>query len=90
MAFTQDMMLAVIEQRWNGLMEMQLKQDEMLQELFSEPEVLLSEAEQDDLLEVQRLNQAILIAAEATKSDIAKELRTMRQGKAKANIYQAL
>ncbi len=90
LAYTQDMMLAAIEEHWDELREMQLNQDAMLQALFSVADVILSEAEQEELFEVQRLNQEILAAAEAYKGDIAMELREMRQGKAKASAYQAL
>lgn len=90
LAFTQDMMLAVIEERWNVLMDMQFKQEQMLQAIFADHDLAFTDVEKDDLVEVQRLNQEVLIAAEAHKSDIAKELRAMRLGKTKANIYQAL
>ncbi len=90
LAYTQDMMLAAIEEHWDELREMQSNQDAMLQALFSVAGLILSEVEQEELFEVQRLNQEILAAAEAYKGDIASELREMRQGKAKASAYQAL
>lgn len=90
LALTQDMMLVVIEQRWDVFMDMQIRQDEMLRQLFAETDLGLSDAEQADLFEVQRLNQEILQAAESHKSDIATEIRAIKQGKSKASAYQAL
>jgi len=88
--FTQDMLMLVIEEQWDQLMEMQVLQDKMLRQLFAAADSMFSKQEQEDLLEVQRLNQEVLNAAEAHRADIATELRSMRQGQAKASAYQAL
>ncbi len=88
--FTQDMLLLAIEEQWDQLMEMQVLQDKMLRQLFVADEPMFSKQEQEDLLEVQRLNQEVLNAAGTHRADIATELRSMRQGQAKANAYQAL
>ena len=83
-------MLVVLEQQWEALLDMQLKQDEMLKALFSSKDPNFTAQEKDDLFEVQRLNQEILTAAESHKTEIASKLRDMRQGKTKASAYQAL
>lgn len=90
LSYTQDMMLVVLEQQWEALLDMQLKQDEMLKALFSSKDPNFTAQEKDDLFEVQRLNQEILTAAESHKTEIASKLRDMRQGKTKASAYQAL
>ena len=90
LSYTQDMMLVVLEQQWEDLLDMQLKQDEMLKALFSSKDPNFTAQEKDDLFEVQRLNQEILTAAESHKTEIASKLRDMRQGKTKASAYQAL
>jgi len=90
LSYTQDMMMVVLEQQWEALLEMQLKQDEMLKALFSGKDPGFTAQEKDDLFEVQRLNQEILTAAELHKTEIASKLRDMRQGKTKAGAYQAL
>ena len=90
LSYTQDMMMVVLEQQWEALLEMQLKQDEMLKSLFLSKSPDFTAQEKDDLFEVQRLNQEILTAAEAHKTEVASKLRDMRQGKAKAGAYQAL
>ena len=91
LSLTQDMMMTVVEEQWDELVDMQIRQDEMLRQLFAaDGEMMFSDAEKEDLVEVQRLNQEILSAAEKHKSDIAHELRAMRQGKAKASVYQSL
>lgn len=87
---TEDMMLLVIEERWDELLAMQLVQDEMLRALFSVNKTTFSNQEKEDLFEVQRLNQEILKAAEMHKAGLAGELRSMRQGKAKVGAYQSL
>ena len=83
-------MLVVLEQQWEALLDMQLKQDEMLKALFSSKDPNFTAQEKDDLFEVQRLNQEILTAAEVHKTEVASKLRDMRQGKTKASAYQAL
>ena len=88
--YTQDMMMAIIERRWDDLSVMQRRQDQMLRSLFSIVEVSFSEQEKDDLLEVQRLNQEIILAVENHKADIANKLREMQQGKNKASAYSSL
>jgi len=88
--FTQDMLLLVIEEQWDQLMEMQVQQDKMLRQLFAAADPMFSKQEKEDLLEVQRLNQEVLKAAEVYRTDIAAELRSMRQGQAKASAYQSL
>ncbi len=90
LSYTQDMMLVVLEQQWEALLDMQVKQDEMLKALFSSKDPNFTAQEKDDLLEVQRLNQEILTAAELHKAEIATKLCDMRQGKTKASAYQAL
>jgi len=90
LSYTQDMMLVVLEQQWEDLLDMQLKQDEMLKALFSNKDPDFTAQEKDDLFEVQRLNQEILTAAESHKTEIASKLRDMRQGKTKAGAYQSL
>ena len=90
LSYTQDMMLVVLEQQWEDLLDMQLKQDEMLKALFSSKDPNFTAQEKDDLFEVQRLNQEILTAAEVHKTEVASKLRDMRQGKTKASAYQAL
>ena len=90
LSYTQDMMLVVLEQQWEALLDMQLKQDEMLKALFSSKDPNFTAQEKDDLFEVQRLNQEILTAAEVHKTEVASKLRDMRQGKTKASAYQAL
>ena len=90
LSYTQDMMMVVLEQQWEALLEMQLKQDEMLKALFSGKDPNFTVQEKEDLFEVQRLNQEILNAAELHKTEVASKLRDMRQGKTKAGAYQAL
>jgi len=90
LSFTQDMMMVVLEQHWDVLLDMQLKQDEMIKELFADKAVSFTGQEQEDLFEVQRLNQQILEAAELHKSEVAHQLRGMKQGKSKTGAYQAL
>ena len=82
--------MVVLEQQWETLLDMQLKQDEMLKALFSSNDPHFTVQEKDDLFEVQRLNQEILTAAELYKTEIASKLRDMRQGKTKAGAYQSL
>lgn len=84
--YTQDMMLAVIEERWDDLIEMQSIQDAMLQKLFTVNNGF-SEQQKEDLFEVQRLNQEIVREVEKRKGDIANELRKMRRGKDKIGTY---
>jgi len=90
LSFTQDMMVCVLEDRWDELIQMQLKQDRMIKDLFSDGERLFLDKEKENLFEVQRLNQEILNAAELHKAEIASKLRELRQGKTKAGAYQAL
>lgn len=90
LSYTQDMMMVVLEQQWDILLDMQLKQDAMIKALFSSAETIFTEQDKQDLFEVQRLNQQILTAAEANKADVASKLRGMHQGKSKAGAYQAL
>lgn len=90
LSLTQDMMLCVLEDRWDELIEMQLKQDRMIKGLFSDTERLFLDKEKEGLFEVQRLNQEISNAAEVHKTEIASKLRGMRQGKSKAGAYQVL
>lgn len=90
LSFTEDMMLSVIEGRWDELTEMQLKQDQMLRNLFSDKERVFLDKEKENLFEVQRLNQEILTAAGVHRTDIAAKLREMQQGKTKAGAYQSL
>lgn len=87
---TQDMMVSVIEGRWDAFVEMQLQQDQMIRHLFSDADRVFLESEKEALFEVKRLNKDMLIAAEACKAEIAAELRKMRQGQSKAKAYQAL
>ena len=87
---TQDMMVNVIEGRWEEFQEMQLQQDQMIRDLFSDADRVFLESEKDALLEVKRLNKDILLEAESCKADIASELLKMRQGQSKAKAYQAL
>jgi len=82
--------MVVLEQHWDVLLDMQLKQDEMIKELFTDQAVSFTDQEQEDLFEVQRLNQQILEAAELHKSEVAHQLRDMKQGKSKTGAYQAL
>ena len=86
LSYTQDMMMVILEQQWEALLEMQLKQDEMLKALFSSKDPNFTVQEKEDLFEVQRL----LNAAELHKTEVASKLRDMRQGKTKAGAYQAL
>ncbi len=87
--YTQDMMLAVIDNRWDDLLKMQSTQDKMLKKLFAVADAIFSEQQRADLLEVQCLNQKIVAAAALHRTDIAGELRKMRQGKLKAGNYLA-
>lgn len=87
--FTQDMMLAVMEERWDDLIEMQSVQDGMLKDLFAATQEF-SEQQKEQLFEVQRLNQEIISEADKHKADIANTLRKMSQGKAKINAYQSV
>ena len=87
--FTQDMMLAVLEERWDDLIEMQSVQDRMLKDLFAATQEF-SEQQKEQLFEVQRLNQEIISEADKHKADIANTLRKMSQGKAKINAYQSV
>ena len=84
------MMMVVLEQQWEALSGMQVKQDEMLKALFSGKHPKFTAQEKDDLFEVQRLNHEILNATELQKSEIASKLRDLRQGKSKASAYQSL
>ena len=90
LSLTQDMMVCVIDGRWDELIEMQLEQDQMIKHLFSDGERLFLDWEKENLFEVQRLNQEILNAAELHKTEIASKLRDMRQGQTKAGAYQSL
>ena len=90
LSLTQDMMVCVIDEHWGELIEMQLKQDQMINHLFSDAKRLFLTEEKENLLEVQRLNQEILNAAAVHKTEIASKLRDMRQGKTKAGAYQSL
>ncbi len=87
--FTQDMMLAVLEERWGDLIEMQSVQDGMLKSLFATDSGFF-EQQKEQLFEVQRLNQEIIIEADKHKADIANTLRKMSQGKAKMDAYQSV
>lgn len=86
----QDMMMAIIEQRWDALAEMQQELDHMLRALFATTDVPFSEQEKNDLVEVQRLNQEIIMAVASHKADLATQLREIQQGKSKVGAYQAL
>ncbi len=90
LSLTQDMMVCVIDGRWDELIEMQLEQDQMIKNLFSDAERLFLNKEKENLFEVQRLNQEISNAAELHKTEIASKLRDMRQGKTKAGVYRSL
>ncbi|GEM_PF-6614260 len=90
LSFTQDIMMVVLEQQWDVLLDMQLKQDEMIKELFADQTASFTAQEQEDLFEVQRLNQQILQEAELHKAELAHQLRDMKQGKSKTGAYQAL
>ncbi len=90
LSFTQDMMVCVLEGCWDDLIEMQLKQDQMIKVLFSDTKRSFLDRDKENLFEVQRLNQEILNAAELHKAEIASKLRDMRQGQTKAGAYQAL
>jgi hypothetical protein len=90
LSLTQDMMVCVIDGRWDELIEMQLEQDQMIKNLFSDAGRLFLKEEKENLFEVQRLNQEILNAAELHKTEIASKLSDMRQGKSKAGAYQSL
>jgi len=90
LSYTEDMMGAAIEDRWDELIEMQAKQDQMIKDIFYPVGRLFLDKEKKELLEVERLNQEILSAAELHKTEIANKLRTMRKGKVKASVYQAL
>ena len=90
LSLTQEMMLCVLEERWDELIEMQLKQGQMIRDLFSDGERLFLDNEKENLFEVQRLNQEIINATECHKTGIASKLRDMRQGKTKARAYQTL
>ena len=90
LSLTQDMMVCVIDEHWDELIEMQLKQDQMIKYLFSDAKRLFLNEEKENLVEVQRLNQEILNAATVHKAEIASKLRDMRQGKTKAGAYQSL
>jgi hypothetical protein len=87
--YTQDMMLAVIEERWDDLIEMQSVQDAMLHKLFAVNNGF-SVQQKEDLFEVQRLNQEIVREVEAHKGFIASELRKMHRGKDKIGSYLSL
>ncbi len=86
--YTQDMMLAVIDERWDDLIKMQFVQNTMLKNLFA-ADMVFSEQQKQDLFEVQRLNQEIITEAGKHKADIANELRKMHQGKVKVDAYQS-
>lgn len=90
LSYTQDMMMAVIEEDWERLLEMQGEQDQMIRQLFADTARIFSGDEKKDMLEVQRLNQEILSATEAQKFEIADKLRDMKQGKSKAEVYQSV
>jgi len=90
LSFTEDMMLSAIEERWDDLIEMQLKQDQMLRDVFSDTSRVFVDQEKLNLFEVQRLNKEILNAAERCKADVAGKLREMQQGKSKVGAYQSL
>ena len=87
---TQDMMVVVIEARWDDLSVMQGTQDLMLRALFSVADVSFSEQERNDLVEVQRLNQEIIMAVASHKTGLAVQLRDIQQGKSKVSAYRAL
>lgn len=89
LSLTQDMMVCVIDGRWDELIEMQLEQDQMIKNLFSDGERLFLDWEKENLFEVQRLNQEIITEADKHKADIANELRKMHQGKVKVDAYQS-
>ena len=89
LSLTQDMMVCVIDGRWDELIEMQAEQDQMIKNLFSDGERILLDWEKENLFEVQRLNQEISNAVELHKTEIASKLRDMRQGKTKADAYQS-
>jgi len=90
LSFTEDMMLAVIEQRWDALSDMLSQQDRMLRNLFSEQQQPFSETENKHLLTVHRLYQEILVAAKNHRSEIAHELKKIRQGKTQITSYQSM
>jgi len=90
LSFTEDMMLSAIEERWDDLIEMQLKQDQMLRDVFADTNRMFVDQEKLNLFEVQRLNKEILNAAERCKADVAGKLREMQQGKSKVGAYQSL
>ncbi len=90
LAFTQEMMLAVIDEQWDTLLEMQSQQDQMFKQLFEPEPPEFTEQERRDLLEIQRLNQDIQLAADQYKSELSEELRSLKKGKAKVSAYQSL
>jgi len=87
---TQDMLMLIIEQRWDDLSVMQKRQDQMLRGLFSVADVSFSEQQKDDLVEVQRLNREIIMAVDSHKADLADQLRELQQGKSKVKAYRAV
>jgi len=90
LSYTQDMMMVVLEQKWDVLLAMQLQQDKMIKGLFAKQDVSFTAQEQQDLLEIQSLNQQIMQIAEEHKAEAAHKLRELRQGKSKTGAYQAL
>jgi len=90
LSFTEDMMLLAIEERWDDLTGMQLKQDKMLRDIFSDTNRVFVDQEKQNLFEVQRLNKEVLNAAERCKADVAGKLREIQQGKSKVGAYQSL
>jgi len=90
LTLTQDMMVEVIEGRWDGLIDMQLQQDQLIRALFAIAGKVLLDSEKEDLVEVERLSREIYNAAEIYQADIASKLREMRLGKTKAGVYQSL
>ncbi len=81
--------MAIIEQRWDDLLELQAQQDKMLKALFSVANVSFSEQEQEDLLEVQRLNQEVIAAVQEHKAELGSQLRGLQQGKSKVGAYRS-
>ncbi len=88
LSHTQDMMMAVIEQSWDDLPGLHDQQDKMIRELFANNERLFSEEEAAALREVQRLSQEVISAVAEHKDVVAQEIRSLRQGKNKADAYQ--
>ena len=90
LAFTQDIWLSVIAEKWDGLQVLQQEQDVILKAFFTTEDFVLSNGDKADLLEVQSLNNMILEAVELHRSELASELQAIKAGKLKVNAYQSI